>query len=556
MPTVKDNKVVFQGGEALPDVNSSAYLAAQNGEYNPVNLYSGYNTPPIDNNNVITKESLQSQTPVKVSAPSPALKNDYLQASIESGVNSSMKDIAEQQRMALENSKIEAQKKTVEDKKQTWLSSLIGNKGKSQLQADEYSKTNSLGTTVNDTAAAVKKANQEILDEQYANRKAIERLDKNPQGLFGGALEQEKNRLIKESTSKQADLYIKKLALQGDYETAKNIADQAVNAKYEQSQNELEAEKLDYLDSKELYTKSEQRQYEALLDEKKRNLDKQKEDDKRLQDTNIALLQSANEQGAPQAIKDAIARATTVEEKINAAGIYAGDILEREIKRAQIEKIYADAKDKDASNSAIYRVSAVDLNSPNYILDLLEASSGGGKLTGDQTKPISKAMTVVGQIDSLTDTLSKTDTGPILGILKSANPYDVKASLVKAQLQAIIPNLARGVYGEVGVLTDADIENYTKTLGNLRKPSEINDLLTAMTLKTIKNGIDDQLEVFASAGRDVSGFKNLYTRLNDKISSIENKIGVGGTSGDSSEGAIKEYDGVTYKVINGVWTPQ
>jgi hypothetical protein len=98
------------------------------------------------------------------------------------------------------------------------------------------------------------------------------------------------------------------------------------------------------------------------------------------------------------------------------------------------------------------------------------------------------------------------DTGPIVGIFRSANPWDVKAQLLKAQITKIIPGLARGVFGEVGVLTDQDVALYAKTLGTLTSPEEINELLTSMAIKMISNSYEDKLRGMAEGRVNVSGF--------------------------------------------------
>lgn len=98
------------------------------------------------------------------------------------------------------------------------------------------------------------------------------------------------------------------------------------------------------------------------------------------------------------------------------------------------------------------------------------------------------------------------DTGPIVGIFRSANPWDVKARLLQAQITKIIPGLARGVFGEVGVLTDQDVALYSKTLGTLTSPEEINKLLTSAAIKMVSNSYEDKLRGMAESKLDVSGF--------------------------------------------------
>lgn len=74
-------------------------------------------------------------------------------------------------------------------------------------------------------------------------------------------------------------------------------------------------------------------------------------------------------------------------------------------------------------------------------------------------------------------------------------------------MNSLVPNIARGVYGEVGVLTDQDVELYKKTLPNIRSTEDTNKLVLAMTLSAMINGFKTQLQIDGSAGRDVSGFE-------------------------------------------------
>jgi hypothetical protein len=147
----------------------------------------------------------------------------------------------------------------------------------------------------------------------------------------------------------------------------------------------------------------------------------------------------------------------------------------------------------------------------------LQASAGGTNVDATTIQSLNKAMTVVGQIGDLKETITDENSGPLLGILRSANPYDEKAQLINAQLSAIVPNLARGVYGEVGVLTDKDVEIYSRTLPNIKQPEELRDLVLAMTLRTVQRGIENQLSINASGGRDVSGFVDTYNNLSVQI---------------------------------------
>jgi hypothetical protein len=161
---------------------------------------------------------------------------------------------------------------------------------------------------------------------------------------------------------------------------------------------------------------------------------------------------------------------------------------------------------------------------PNYTLDAIQKSKGGRFLTQGELKPITDIQTIVGQAQTLTGFVNSVDTGPIVGIIKSANPYDTKAQEMKAAVTAIVPKLARGVYGEVGVLTDADIENYSRTIANLKNTTEVNKAVMAMTLDIATRSLANQLNSLSAGGRDVSRFESIYKGMNDKATKLKKSL--------------------------------
>ena len=86
------------------------------------------------------------------------------------------------------------------------------------------------------------------------------------------------------------------------------------------------------------------------------------------------------------------------------------------------------------------------------------------------------------------------------------------------------PMLARGIYGEVGVLTDNDIRLYQQTIPNLTQTDDVKKAVLALTLRTVRNGIKDQIEINAGAGRDLSGLADKYQALEDKIAELDASI--------------------------------
>jgi hypothetical protein len=151
-------------------------------------------------------------------------------------------------------------------------------------------------------------------------------------------------------------------------------------------------------------------------------------------------------------------------------------------------------------------------------------SQGGKDLTDTDTKTITKFAQALDQIDWITKQINEQKTWPIIGRLRWMNPYDTDAKVLASSLSALIPNLARWVYGEVGVLTDNDIRNYARTVPTLTQTNDVNNAVLALTLDTIAWWYKRQLQTLAAAGKDVSGFAGLYESIKSQAESIRATI--------------------------------
>jgi surface antigen len=153
---------------------------------------------------------------------------------------------------------------------------------------------------------------------------------------------------------------------------------------------------------------------------------------------------------------------------------------------------------------------------PNTDLSTLLSMTNGGKaLTTGAEEQLNKFDMTNEQLNEIESSLGKVKTdklNPLLSAINSKNPYATKVQAINAQLQAIIPGLARGVYGEVGVLTDQDIENYRKTIPNLKQTKDVQGLVLDMTRKIIQRGAEKKLRSLAST-YDISGYEYLVRDL-------------------------------------------
>ena len=98
--------------------------------------------------------------------------------------------------------------------------------------------------------------------------------------------------------------------------------------------------------------------------------------------------------------------------------------------------------------------------------------------------------------------------GPIVSFFREMNPWDKSSREWNAAINAALPNIARGVFGEVGVLTDTDIERYRQTLPQLKNPKD----MAAVLISDMETRLDNMESVTKDAlrrsGRDISGWSN------------------------------------------------
>lgn len=170
---------------------------------------------------------------------------------------------------------------------------------------------------------------------------------------------------------------------------------------------------------------------------------------------------------------------------------------------------------------------------------VMAASAGGKDPAQSFIDSMTKANTVVTQVGLLSDKMLENeivhadegndtvlDIAPLTGWISERNPWNTDAQEMKAILTGTVPNLARGVFGEVGVLTDHDIELYMQTLPNLRQTEDVKKAVTGLTLRVIRDSIENQIDLQAAGGRDMSGYARFYERVDSKINEIESSLGI------------------------------
>ena len=136
----------------------------------------------------------------------------------------------------------------------------------------------------------------------------------------------------------------------------------------------------------------------------------------------------------------------------------------------------------------------------------------------DQRRGFEKAITVRDQIKGVESAWKSVDSGKLKSKFASAKKlFETDEGMAIQEmdglLNAIIPNLARGIYGEVGVLTDNDIKNYKAAFVSIENPKEVNEKLYEITKNLVDDVIVRKLEDSISARQNVSGYTRLYSDI-------------------------------------------
>ena len=180
---------------------------------------------------------------------------------------------------------------------------------------------------------------------------------------------------------------------------------------------------------------------------------------------------------------------------------------------------------------------------------------------------INQAKLALSGVETLQGFLAQGDdglnlTGPVKGRVRNFITKlggDADAAGINAALQGLIPTVARGIFGEVGVLTDTDIENYKKTLPNLTSDEDQNDLITIIMLDVLENSFTNTLKSNAQAGRNTSRFYPDLLEIRSRVSELKLGMGVTSFSGQSNEDffdSVPQEETAGIETTLGTFNPQ
>lgn len=393
--------------------------------------------------------------------------------------------------------------------------------------------SSSVDTTALDAASAEKRRlSAELLSEQQTSRKTIEELQKNnPEGLFGGALTQEVNRINKESLSKQSDIAVLKYVADNDYAGAKEIVDRQKQMNLEQLTAQSNNLKL-FIDlNKEQFTTAEQN----LFNLKSKEIDNALAKQTKAEDAIANIKLTAVQNGAGASVLAALSAVdTTKPGALDAALKAVGSYLTSPKEKLELQKLRGDISKQQLELAAAKLT--LGGSTGDAVQDIILGSSkyGDKNLVGAQLEQVQKASIALGSMESLQALLMQgkdglKTTGPVAGrtrTLLSQLGGDADARAINATIQGLIPTVARGIFGEVGVLTDADIDNYRKTVPNLNSTEAQNKLVSIIMYDVLSRSLASTLTTNAMNQTNVSNFNSLYLDARNRINILKSELGV------------------------------
>lgn len=352
--------------------------------------------------------------------------------------------------------------------------------GETRLTADEYAGT------VDPAKAELNQINQQMNEEALAGRRRTEAVLQIP-GITKEQAQDKINEISRGNASKLADLAVVQMAKQGAYDSAKEIADRAVQAKVEDQKNKLNALMFTYTENKELFTKAEQRAFETAQADRERKLNAEEKNLQRISDLSLQALAD----GAPASVVTKMRNAKTEAEAISIGGQYIGR-NKRRLEEAQLSKIYSDINESKKAGGTVALSETLNkyasIGDPNVNKEVLSSILSGKQVSAGTKGRIAPAYEVLNALDDFSSQRQDgkfTGMGGFLGFAKLKegvkglfnskdpeaiqNAQNIDAINLKVQQWASGASLTEQQTKQVNKLTpttwDSDKEIQTKTTG-------------------------------------------------------------------------------------------
>lgn len=331
-----------------------------------------------------------------------------------------------------------------------------------------------------------------------------------------------------------ADIAVRKYVASNDLSNAQAAVDRKLEFQFAEQKQKVE--QLQFIAN--FYEGKQKKALEAVAKKEERAYQQAFNEQKAFANTQLAAMSNASLAGAGQAKIQALNKAKNMEEFLAAGG---DKYLVSPKDKLEIQKLNVDINKSNAEYAKLLQEigaaqGQLGGSTGDPIVDILSASSryGDKRLTDSQLEKIQQAQQALGSLEGLQGLLSQGKdgvklTGPLTGRARqlfSQFGADADAKAINATIQGLIPTVARGIFGEVGVLTDTDIENYKKTVPNLTSTEEQNKLVSLIMYDVLSRSVGNTLVTNAQNQANVSGFVPTYLDINKRIKSLKSELGI------------------------------
>lgn len=488
------------------------------GAYDPV-------TGKLKSPNVITPQDLQPQPKIELPTTPVTVQTQVLNNPYTEYLKSFDLTQSEQQAKDIQMGGLDQ-----------YLKDIIGTQGETQAKAEELAKTDY--TKLRQDLVTAENRWRELEAEKAkdditlaSQLRAEERRDTLlPFAQMGQAKLAGDAQIVRAlKSAEQNMLNARTLALQGNIELAKQTAEEAVALKYAPYKDRIKTYE-DIVKAVQPFLNSAEKK-ELAKQTAKGNL--ALKEIEQIQDLQKTSLSNAILNGASSSVLDKISKAGSIEEIMSVGSNYLVSPKER----LELQKLGYDVKKSQAD----YLKTIQEINQAKDFLgsstndvsgDLILGSSryAGKQPSAGWIDDFTQAGVTLGNVAELQKLIEKEgQTGIVSGNVKSIlgklSGNFANAKSINAQIQRTVPGLARGIFKEVGVLTDQDIQNYKKTLPNLTSPEQQNKLALLMTYDVIERSIALSLANQAKAKNDVSGYYSDYLNVKNTVNQLKSELG-------------------------------
>lgn len=285
----------------------------------------------------ITSEQMKGITPVPLATPTNKAA-DYT-----SSITQVAADLAAQNTLAQQEADRLRNEGKSQSKEVAAMQALLGGRAGFEAQTYEAQGVNKVYNQIADLNAQA----TGLLNEAKAIPIQIQNEFKGTGATDAGVAPIETARL-RDNALKALSLGQQAAIANAQYDKAKNYADQLVNAKYDQIQADITA-KLTNLQALKDFDLSPAQEKARLAREERLKAEELANEDKRTNEKALSdLVIKAIAQGAPASItskaQELARKGASEAEVAGALGVYAGDYLDTQIKRAQLDKLGLDIR--------------------------------------------------------------------------------------------------------------------------------------------------------------------------------------------------------------------